>query len=192
MFVQEIIKTWVVLPSSYCLYCCCGFDKSVGVDESITASRSTIVVPGCDVCRIMCLIKSSWFFETTPHSKQGNSESKYFLCGCVNVYCCVTAVVWVGGGGGSWTWYWCSVDGVNGGKRIWCDWNRCWRNTSVFAKISLHDEQEYWICGMIVVTVCGVVWMEICEEDVGACDVWWIVEDSDGNGWSKIKFDQLI
>lgn len=171
-----------------------GLDKSVGVDDvSMTRSRSIIVwfadVPACDVCRIICLIRSSWFFETTPHSKQGNSESKYFLCGWVKVYCCVTgwivAVVWVMLDCGNWTWYWCSVDGVNG-KRIWCDWNKCCRSVSVLAKISLHDEHEYWICGIIVVTVCGAVWIEICEAVVGVWDVWWIVDDKDGNGWSKI------
>lgn len=142
-------------------------------------------VPACDVCRIMCLIKSSWFFDTTPHSKQGNSESKYFLCGWVNVYCCVTgwivAVDWLILVGGNCT-YWCSVDGVNG-NRIWWDWKRWVRNVSVFAKISLHEEQEYWIWGIIVVTVWGAVWIEICEDVVG---VWWCTFDvSDGNGWSK-------
>lgn len=74
-------------------------ERSVGVDDtSMIRSRSKIVGlvdvlgPACDVCRfIICLIRSSWFFETTPQSKQGKSESKYFLC--VNVYCCVTGCI---------------------------------------------------------------------------------------------------
>lgn len=175
----------------YNLYCVVFDDKSVGVDS---CSRSTIVAvwfdavdgPGCDVCLIICLINSSWLFDTTPQSKQGNSDSpeKYFLCGCVKVYCCVTgwitAVVCVMLDGGNCSWYWCSVEGVNGGNRIWCCWKRCWRSVSVLANISLQLEQEYWICGMIVVTVWGVVWIEICDDVVGAwCDV------SDGNGWSE-------
>lgn len=166
-------------------------DKSVGVDDtSMTRSRSITVVwfadedevPACVVWRIICLIKSSWFLETTPHSKQGNSESKYFLCGCEKVYCWVPGwivaaarLVW-----GNCTWYCWSVAGEKG-KRIWWEWNRCWRSVSVLLKMSLHDEHEYWICGMIVVTVCGAAWIDICDDVVG---VWWTVDVSDGNGWS--------
>lgn len=161
------------------------------VDNGWFDSDDAEDVPACDVCRIMCFIKSSWFLETTPHSRHGNSESKNFLCGCVNVYCCATgctvALVCALLVCGNCTWYWCSVVGVKGGKRIWWEWNKCWRSVSVFMKISLHDEHEYWICGIIVVTVCGADWIEMWEDAGGDWDVWWTVDDNDGNGWSKRK-----
>lgn len=35
---------------------------------------------------------------------------------------------------------------------------------------------------IVVVTVCGAAWIDICEDVVG---VWWTVDVSDGNGWSE-------
>lgn len=138
-----------------------------------------MAVEDVDVCCIICLIKSSWFLETIPHSMHGNSESKYFLwvnvvncwvgCMALDVICetllCGMVTCW-------YCWSDDDDDVVENGNRIWCEWNKCCLNESVVLKISWHDEQEYW---RIVVTVCGA-------DDVVTV---WTVDN--GNAWSKLQ-----